>query len=79
MFVSDSIGINEKGNLTFSGVDTVSLAKEFGTPLYAMNENGIRNNFWLRVWCQQCKGEYTACCNDQYNHSKYEEFLEFFS
>lgn len=44
MFVSDSIGINEKGNLTFSGVDTVSLAKKFGTPLYAMNENGIRNN-----------------------------------
>lgn len=44
MFVSDSIGINSNGNLTISGVDTVSLSKEFGTPLYVMSEDGIRNN-----------------------------------
>jgi len=44
MFVSDALGVNNDGNLTFSGVDTVSLAKEYGTPLYVMNENGIRKN-----------------------------------
>ena len=44
MFVSDALGVNNDGNLTFSGVDTVSLAKEYGTPLYVMNEEGIRKN-----------------------------------
>ncbi len=44
MFVSDALSVNNDGNLTFSGVDTVSLAKEYGTPLYVMNEEGIRKN-----------------------------------
>ncbi|MBE6788164.1 MAG: diaminopimelate decarboxylase [Ruminococcaceae bacterium] len=44
MFVSDSLGINEKGNLSIGGVDTVALAKEFKTPLYVMSEDGIRKN-----------------------------------
>ena len=44
MFVSDSLSVNAEGNLTFSGVDTVKLAKKYGTPLYVMNENGIRDN-----------------------------------
>ncbi len=44
MFVSDSLKVNENGNLTFAGVDTVSLAKKYSTPLYVMNENGIREN-----------------------------------
>lgn len=44
MFVSDALGVNNDGNLTFSGVDTVSLAKQYGTPLYVMNEDGIRKN-----------------------------------
>ena len=43
MFVSDSISINEKGNLTLGGADTVELAERFGTPLYAFDENEIRN------------------------------------
>lgn len=44
MFVSDGISINEKGNLTIGGADTVELAQSFGTPLYAFDENEIRNN-----------------------------------
>ncbi|MBR3438355.1 MAG: diaminopimelate decarboxylase, partial [Clostridia bacterium] len=44
MFVSDCININEKGHLTLGGCDTVSLAQEFGTPLYAFDEEQIRQN-----------------------------------
>ncbi len=44
MYVSDCISINERGNLTIGGADTVELAKEFGTPLYVFDENEIRKN-----------------------------------
>lgn len=43
MFVNDCLNVNEKGHLTIGGCDTVELAKEFGTPLYVMDENTIRN------------------------------------
>ncbi len=39
--------VNEKGNLTLSGMDTVELAKEYGTPLYLMDENLIRENMQM--------------------------------
>ncbi len=44
MFVSDNLNINEKGHLTIGKNDTVELAKEFGTPLYVMDEELIREN-----------------------------------
>lgn len=44
MFVSDCLSINEKGHLTLGGCDTVELAGRFGTPLYAMSEEKIRDN-----------------------------------
>lgn len=44
MFVSDSLGVNESGNLTIGGLDTVSLAEKYGTPLYVMDEDEIRGN-----------------------------------
>lgn len=44
MYVSDCISLNERGHLTLGGCDTVELAKEFGTPLYAFDENEIRKN-----------------------------------
>ena len=44
MLVSDCISLNEKGHLTIGGCDTVSLAREFGTPLYAFDEEQIRKN-----------------------------------
>lgn len=43
MFVNSCLNVNEKGHLTIGGCDTVELAKEFGTPLYVMDENTIRN------------------------------------
>ncbi|MBO5852878.1 MAG: diaminopimelate decarboxylase [Clostridia bacterium] len=47
--LNHSFSINEKGHLTLSGVDTVELATEYGTPLYVLDENDIRNN------CRQFK------------------------
>lgn len=44
MFVSDALNVNEKGNLTIGGCDVAELAKEYGTPLYVMDETLIRQN-----------------------------------
>ena len=44
MFVSENLGVNEKGHLTIGGMDSVELAKEFGTPLYVMDEDLIRKH-----------------------------------
>ncbi len=43
MFVSSNLSTNEQGHLTIGGVDALSLAKEYGTPLYVMDEDTIRN------------------------------------
>jgi diaminopimelate decarboxylase len=37
-----SIGVNEKNHLTLAGLDLVDLADKFGTPLWAMDEQTIR-------------------------------------
>lgn len=42
MFVNDCLNINEKGHLTIGGCDTVELAERYGTPLYVLDENTIR-------------------------------------
>lgn len=42
--LTENLGINEEGHLTIGGIDTISLAKEYGTPLYVMDEDVIRNN-----------------------------------
>lgn len=47
MFVSKDLAVNQKGHLTIGGVDTVDLAKEYGTPLYVMDEDYIRQNMAL--------------------------------
>ena len=44
MFVSDNLSVNATGNLTIGGVDTVALAKKYGTPLYVMDEDMIRRD-----------------------------------
>lgn len=44
MFVSECLNVNENGNLTIGGCDTVELAKKFGTPLYVMDEATIRSS-----------------------------------
>ncbi len=42
--ICDNISINQKGHLTFAGYDTVDLAEKYGTPLYLMDENKIREH-----------------------------------
>lgn len=38
----DCYGINSENHLCIGGVDTVTLAKEYGTPLYVLDEDKIR-------------------------------------
>ena len=38
----EKVGISENGNMVFGGCDCVELAKEYGTPLYVLDENIIR-------------------------------------
>lgn len=42
--ICNNISVNEKGHLTFAGFDTVELAQKYGTPLYLMDENKIREH-----------------------------------
>lgn len=44
MFNSDNLSINSKNHLTIGSHDTVELAKEFGTPLYVLDEDLMRKN-----------------------------------
>ncbi len=39
------LDINEKGHLMIGGADTNQIAKDYGTPLYVMDENKIRENY----------------------------------
>jgi len=38
------LGINNLGHLTIDGVDTVDIAKEYGTPAYVISEDAVRAN-----------------------------------
>lgn len=40
--LNDNLQINSAGHLTICGADTVALAQKYGTPLYVMDENKIR-------------------------------------
>lgn len=44
--------INNKGHLVIGGCDAVTLATEFGTPLYVFDEAGLRNK------CREFKNEF---------------------
>lgn len=41
--ISDCLGANTQGHLTVSGCDTVALAAEYGTPVYILSEDKIRD------------------------------------
>lgn len=43
-FVSKNLDVNEKGHLTIGGIDTVELKNKYGTPLYVIDENLVREN-----------------------------------
>lgn len=42
MYIADCLSINNNGHLAIDGVDTVTLAERFGTPLYCMSEAEIK-------------------------------------
>ncbi len=42
--ICNNLSINEKGHLCIGGQDTVELAKQYGTPLYVMDEETVRKN-----------------------------------
>ena len=44
MFKHDYMNITNKGHLEISGCDTVELSNQYGTPLYLMSEDRIREN-----------------------------------
>ena len=44
MFTCDNLGVSDAGHLTFAGQDTVCLAEQYGTPLYLLDEDRIRQN-----------------------------------
>ena len=48
-----NLSVNEKGNLTLAGVDTVELAKKYGTPLFLMDEERIRTNMRTYISAMQ--------------------------
>ena len=46
--------VNAQGHLEIGGCDTLDLAREFGTPLYVMDEGFIRDN------CRRYKAAFDA-------------------
>ena len=40
----DNLSINQDGHLTLAGVDTVKMAEKYGTPLYLLDEDRVRQN-----------------------------------
>ena len=44
MILHPHLNVNEQGHLTIGGVDTVELAREFGTPAYVLDVAVIREN-----------------------------------
>ena len=49
--ICNNLSVNQKGHLCLAGMDTVDLAKKYGTPLYLMDEDRIR---------QRCRTYMTA-------------------
>jgi diaminopimelate decarboxylase len=50
--------INERGHLEIGGCDAVELAREFGTPLYVLDEDCLRENCraYLTAFTKRCPG-----------------------
>lgn len=55
-FVMKSLTVNDKGNLALGGYDVAEAAREYGTPLYLMDEGLIREN--CRVYNQSMQDYY---------------------
>ena len=63
MCENSSYGVNERGNLTLGGMDTVDLAHKYGTPLMLMDEDIIRET--MRMYRSSIEKHYEGrglCC-----------------
>ena len=49
-FICENTSVNAAGHLCFAGQDTAALAKQYGTPLYLMDEDRLRHN--MRVYTE---------------------------
>lgn len=58
MFVSECLTVNQQDHLQISGCDTVALAQEYGTPLYVMSGDQIRQN--CRMFCHSMEKFYAG-------------------
>lgn len=58
MKLNGTMLINDLGNLAIGGCDTVELARQFGTPLYVLDEDCFRNN--CRAYYQSFVQKYGA-------------------
>ncbi|MBQ8717350.1 MAG: diaminopimelate decarboxylase [Clostridia bacterium] len=56
MILYPHFDINAAGHLTVGGIDTVELAREFGTPAYILDENVIREN--CRTYLRAAKAHF---------------------
>ena len=50
MYIAKNLNTNELGHLTIGGIDSLQLAEQYGTPLYVMDEDLLREN------CRAFKG-----------------------
>lgn len=73
MFINDCLNVNEKNHLTIGGCDAVELAEIYGTPLYVIDEDTVREN--CRAYIDSFKKYYggmglpsyaskTLCCKE---------------
>lgn len=63
-FLCDNISSSDAGHLTFAGYDTVELAEKYGTPLYLIDENKVREK--LRT--------YKNSMTESYGHGSFPSF-----
>lgn len=58
-FICENLTVNDKGHLCLAGQDVVALAEKYGTPLYLMDEERIRNR------CRAFKEAANICFGDK--------------
>lgn len=58
MILYPHLSVNEQGHLTIGGLDTVELAREFGTPAYIIDEDVIRQN--MRIYLKAATENFGA-------------------
>ena len=65
--ICNNLSINSQGHLTFAGKDTVALAAAYGTPLYLLDEDRIREN--CRIYKRAIAREFGENSMPLYAHS----------